>query len=261
MSKARILNSHIFSTGTKFVVTDQTKDGTFGPGTTGFVSYVKGKDRDFPNVVYLKAVVVKRGKGGKERLNFSEISTPIFETSDVDMTDLMPDEKRRYYVHIEPERDVAHDVMKMEEIDFLGWALSYAQYIFKLNSRAKRISVWPQENNAICNRILNLEEYYSEDPEHTKEVMANLGARTSFVQNIRIKESTLVKCCLSYMLKIAQLEEAAIKAVAVKFPENALLTNSALAFSNKAKALEAMNTLHGHKTAPLGKFAKEVSWS
>mgnify|MGYP006304685681 CR=1 FL=1 len=261
MPKAKILNSHIFNTGTKFVVTDETTDGSFGPGTTGFVSYVKGKDRDFSNVVYLKAAIVQRGKTGKERLDFCEISTPIFEIPDQDMATFMPDEKRRYYVHIKHAEDSVRSIVDMEEIDFLGWALSYAQYVFKLNSRAKRISVWPQDNNAVCNKMLNLCEYYAEDADHTKESMANIAARHSFVQNIRMQESTLVKCCLSYMMKVAQIEAQAINAILARFPESALLEDSAKAFSEKAGVLEAMNTLHGKKAAPLNEFAKGVSWS
>jgi hypothetical protein len=43
MSKIIPMRSQIFNTGTKFVVTDDSVDGTFGSGTTGFVSYVKGQ--------------------------------------------------------------------------------------------------------------------------------------------------------------------------------------------------------------------------
>lgn len=261
MPKSSIISSNVFSTGTKFVVTEKTSDGSFGPGTTGVVSYVKGKDRDFPNVIYLKVAITKRGKTGKERLDFCEISTPIFEPDGVDMSGFMPFEKRRYYVHIEQAKDSVCNIMQMSNIDFMGWALSYAHYIFKLNSRAKRISVWPNENKSICNSMLNLCEYYNEDPEHAKEVLANTPTRVNFINEVRIKESTLVKCCLSYMLKVAQLEHAAIREISTRFPENAILADSVEAFSNKASALEAMSLFHGKGTAPLGKFAKDVSWS
>ena len=48
-----IPHGNIFTTGRKFVVTDETVDGVFGPGTTGMMSYIKGVDTTCPNVLYL----------------------------------------------------------------------------------------------------------------------------------------------------------------------------------------------------------------
>ena len=64
-----ILKSGVMISGAKFTVSDDSTDGTFGPGTTGFMAFVKGKDKDYSNVFFKRAVITRRGKTGKPRIN------------------------------------------------------------------------------------------------------------------------------------------------------------------------------------------------
>jgi len=267
MSKTRIIPSQIFNTGTKFVVTKDSIDGTFGPGTTGFVSYVKGRDRDYPNVVFLRVVITKRGKNGKERFDRSEISTPIFDFKSKHLSEVLPDERRRYYVHIEPDGVMPNNILKLSDIDYLGWANAYARYIYKLNSRAQHMSVWPGGNKDMLNRVLHLHDYFQEDPDYTKSEYASPETRETFTRRIRIMESTLVRCCLSYMLKVAQTEANAISDIFKRTTKEApigpktVLKATQTSFSEKSSSLELLTMSHGKKGNMAKNVAKNLSWS
>ncbi len=207
MSEIIPLNSQIFTTGTKFIVTENTKDSTFGPGTTGFMSYVKGHDQDYPNVVYLQTVILKRGKNGKKRLDKSELSTPVFDINDENMAKVMPEEKRRYYVHIEPVIPFEKDVMNMINMDFIGWAHCQAIYINKLSRRSNLMNSWPEDSDHYLNKILNINEYFTED---IANEYSEYEFRRKFIHIIRKLESTLVKSALIYMMKLSEIEKRAI---------------------------------------------------
>lgn len=247
MSKIIPITSQIFNTGTKFVVTDDTKDSTFGPGTTGFVSYVKGHDQDYSNVIYLHAVVLKRGKTGKRRLDNSELSTPIFDLKDENIHKVMPEEKRRYYVHIEPILPCEDTIQNMSDIDFLGWAHSQTMYIHKLSTRAKHISSWPGDLDHFLNRILTINEYYSED---LGDELFNPAFREKFAKSIRMLESTLVKCALSYMIKVADIERRAISDLCsegLNIGNPDVMQETLLTFTKKLNALQTLALGHGKK--------------
>ncbi len=257
MSKIIPLTSQIFNTGTKFVVTDDTKDSTFGPGTTGFVSYVKGHDQDYSNVVYLNAVVLKRGKTGKKRLDNSELSTPIFDIKDGDISKVMPEEKRRYYVHIEPILPCEDTIQNMSEIDFLGWAHAQTMYIHKLSTRAKHISSWPRDSDHFLNRILSLNEYYSED---LGDELTSIAFREKFAKSIRMIESTLVKCALLYMIKVSDLERRAIAdlcSAGLNIGEPKMMEETLSMFTKKQTALQTLAIGHGKKE--MAAVVKEVT--
>ena len=233
-----IIKSQVFATGTKFTVTDETKDSTFGPGTTGFITYVKGRDQDFGNVIYYRAAIIKRGKTGKERLEMSDISTPVFDLEDENIHHILPDEKRRYYVHIRP---LIHpeNVMDMEDMDFLAYAFAYSRWVRKLNTRAKHVNAWPNDPASILNSFVRMDEYYSEDGTFAKHEYSNPERRDMFIKTIRIMESTLVKCALSYMEKVAEIESQAVRQILScdhKIGDKAALMKTLEFYSNKAKS-------------------------
>lgn len=208
-----VLKSQLFHHGTKFIVTDDSEDGTYGPGTTGFISHVKGYDQDFPNVAYLIAAIIRRGKGGKARIDKAELSTPIFDIKNPTLKESMPDDKRRFYVHIEGNPNIRH-VNDMENIDFAGYAFAVALFLFKLGSRARHFKPWPQSNNNPLNVALHADDMWHESEEHTLQVMNSGNFRQDFMQRARMMESTLVKPSLSYMSRVAGLEEEAMKKIA-----------------------------------------------
>lgn len=266
MSKMKVIPSQIFNTGTKFNVTEDSVDGTFGPGTTGFISYVKGRDRDYPNVVFIEVTIIKRGKNGKERFDSAEISTPIFDFKNEHIEKYLPSEHRCHYVHISQHSNMSNNVNQMSDIDYLGWANAYTKYLYKLSCRTGRIPVWPNENENLLNKILYLSEYFVEDPNGAKIIYTNHDIRKVFVRSIRIIESTLIRRCLSYMSKVAQIESNAIMTVlklttkdAPIGPKAILKTMETLSLE-KSKSLEFLSMTHGKKDDLSENIVKNMSW-
>ena len=210
------LNSQIFQPGTKFIVTPDSKDNTYGPGTTGFVSYVEGRDRDYKNVVSFRAVIIRRGKGGKERLNIVKLSTPIFYFNNKKLREkLLPDELRSGYIHIEPVK-VDPNLLSLASstpMDYIGWALSYASYVKKLSSVAQRrntkggTTFWPKTSKHILNRIIDLQnDNFEGNPSEAKNYFASATEVLRFVEKVRVIESGMTAIALTSMQRIAEIE-------------------------------------------------------
>jgi hypothetical protein len=162
----------------------------------------------------------------------------------------MPDEKRRYYVHIEPIDLNVNSVRLLSHIDFIGWAYSQVLYIHKLSSKAKHITIWPSDAHDILNRIFNLPEYYSEDSEFTKMEYGSEENRERFIRSVRLMESTLVKCSLSYMVKVAELERWAIDdlyAQGIGGKQKETMTATSKYFVEKKATFKGLEALHGKK--------------
>jgi hypothetical protein len=209
-----ILKSSIMNSGAKFTVADDSTDGTYGPGTTGFMAFVKGKDRDFKNVFYLRGVITKRGKSGKDRIDIVEISCPVFDfgAGNKLFRKVMPDEKRKYYVHIEPV-PFGENLLKMPDLDFMGWAAAQTQFMHKLSGRAQHFSPWPSNPNNVLNRLFHITDYWAESQKNCREAFASPGARQDIISRLRIMESSLVRCALSYLSKVGEIEYFAAKSL------------------------------------------------
>lgn len=199
------LSSSILSTGNKFIVTDETNDNTFGSGTTGIISYVKGVDIKCPNVVYLCVVILKRGKHGKQRLDIGTISTPIFNFENMGSSKLMVDEKRKYYVYIEPKVSSVYTIYEMDDLDYLGWALSWTGYLYRLSQFTKPFYVWPSKDT-IVGKMVDVHLYWNGAPKETANVFCPNKKREDFIKQMRMLEATLTNCSLSYMSKVSNLE-------------------------------------------------------
>jgi len=138
------------------------------------------------------------------------LSIPVFETGG-DMSKIMPDEKRRNFVHIDPIKE-NESIIDFTSIDFLAWALSYSRYVKKLNSLGNVIDAWPRSSKNILNIFSEINLLYADYPKEAKDSASNAN-RISFVRQIRLLEATLVKCSLSYLEKMAYVELKAIKSL------------------------------------------------
>lgn len=205
------LSSNILSTGSKFIVTNKISDGTFGAGTTGIVSYVKGVGIECANIAYLQTVILKRGKQGKSRLDVELISIPVFSFDTMNSSTIMPDEKRKYYIDTKPCSSPLYTIYEMSDLDYLGWALSWTNYLSQLSQYTKPFNIWPMKQKNIMNKMLNASEYWKEDPTYLSDAYCDSNSREKFIKQMRIMELTLASCSLSYMLKIAKIEVQAIK--------------------------------------------------
>lgn len=253
------LQSSILTTGAKFEITEDSVDGTYGAGTTGFICYVKGKDRDFADVWFMRAIITRRGKGGKTRFDEIELSCPVFDLSKENehFIKIMPDEKRKYYIHITPAPTTS-DLMKYDDIDFIGWAVAYSSFLNKLSGRARHFSPWPQESDHILNRLLNISDYWAEDSEYCLINFARAEARATIIESVRRMESGLVRCALVYMHRVADIEVSALNFLIKTLPDDSInIPSKRLAkvvsdYTTKAEAL---------KKLAAGKHSKGTKWA
>jgi len=207
-----ILKSNILRPGEKFIITDKSTDGRFLPGSTGFISFVKGVDQQFPNVVHFLVVMTKKGKSGKERIEVVDMSAPIFELSLPEEELTMPGIDRRYFTRMEHVVNSVDNVHKMATYDFMGWILSRVKFIHKLNSKVTFIKVWPQ-TSAVLNNVIELPHNFSENPTATKEYYARSDIIDELVTVLNKTESKLAKCSIGYMYQTATLEMKAIRSL------------------------------------------------
>jgi hypothetical protein len=262
-----VLKSQIFQTGTKFIVSPESEDSVLGAGSVGFMSYVKGRDQDYGNVVYLSFVNTQRGKSGKPRLEAQDLSTPVFILDDKGRNSILPDTKRKFFVvGIEPEEFKFNTVMGMTDMDFLGWAFSWVRFLRKLNTRSRRISAWPEED-VLLDGFVRLDQHFSENPDFTRQNFTSPEVRRAFVERIRIIESTLMKCSLSYASRVAEIEEHAtktIKSSKLEIASKKVITDTLQFYGNKRKGLSTLYSLKGGgsvSSATLKSLTQSLSWS
>lgn len=240
------VKSNIQNTGTKFIVDQRTEDTTFGPGTTGFISFVMGRDCDYSNVVHLQASIIKRGKSGKERIEMCELSMPIFDTNSEHIKKMMPDDKRRGYLHI-TTLPKSGSLLDVSNIEFLGWGLAYSRFLHQLSLKAKQASPWPGSSSDLLNVFNNIEDYYNEEPSSTKTTYSSIEVRKEFINKARVVEATLTKCLFSYKSKVAQLEYVAAKSV--KEYTDLLVASGTKADDEVVKISETTSSLYNKQYA------------
>jgi hypothetical protein len=203
MSKGKILQSNLLEVGAKFVVTDKFKDNTYPPGTMGFICHIKGIDDNYQNVAKVNAVIIRRGKGGKPRLEFSNLLIPIFMVENENFDKILPCGTRKYFVSVIREAESISDVRLTDPLDFLGWATSMAHRIKKMSDSCKH-KKWPEDKANPVRRILNLTNHFNEDPEKFLEEYSYDGFRTEFVDTLRRMGSAMARIHL--MLDLTKVD-------------------------------------------------------
>lgn len=202
--------SNLLGPGTKFQVTENSKDTVIGPYSTGFISCIRGVDSENPCVIFYDVIINRRGKSGKDRLETSTIMSPIYEYDGKIYKEMLPEEDLAGYVHIE-EINENNFIEKMSNIDFLAWSNAYSSYIYKLSGRSKYINLWPEDNTNIIKEMYNARGPYQEDPIGFSDYFGKLDKRIEFIKEIRLLEAKLVKTRIDYAKKVATIEQQALK--------------------------------------------------
>ena len=129
--------------GKPFKISSLIKDPVFMPGTKGFISLIQGPDYKNPNIVFLKAVVIRRGVSGKNRIDSNMLLCPIFKSKLIKNKNLMFPKKNdeveyKYLVDLNESRikciGSVVDKNYMPHIDFMGWLLSKTLLLKALDS-------------------------------------------------------------------------------------------------------------------------------
>jgi len=215
-----MLQSNIRGCGAPYTVSKESEDNVYKPGTLGLLSYVKGVDLDYPNVVYFFVVTVRRGKGGKQRLDFNEISFPIFNTPNlIDLSkkkEFMPPLDRRYFVMTETLPLVFSHALNMDGHDFLAWSCCHAKYLSQLRKTTNGFRMWPKDKKHVMNVMNSMDNYMNsqhfdeEQRQNTYNHYTDGEARDKFIRKMRHISSALTQCHVSYKQRVAKAELEAI---------------------------------------------------
>ena len=215
-----LLTSKLVAPGTKFIVTSDIKDSTFGPGTIGIMSYIIKKDANFENVAHAYVTIIRRGKGGMDRVNHNQISFPIFfDKRMLEHEDYLPIEKK-YHVNIETIDYEMLNLLKIKPLDFLGWADAYTSYIRHIINSMATMSkgIWPSNPNHVVNEARRIIVLYDEDKKAAEKYYANDKWRKKFIIETRRMESALIRCVLKYKQLVSSITKNA--ADFIKFTNN-----------------------------------------
>ena len=227
-----LLQSGMLNTGTKFIISDRVKNPTFIPGTMGFISCFSSLDDSYQNVVNVNTVLIRKGKTGKDRIEFARLKIPIFTFDSKTFLKIMPTtENRKNFVYIEEEGNQYENLMDISALNFAGWATAMANKLKLMSSKCKH-SKWPTENKNPVNRMLRLPDYFREDPPAYLESHSNEEFRQFFLRNVRNMYSSMVKIHLD-------LDRSKVKCE--------LNASEFLEFTNKGRFLEKKETKNEYK--------------
>ena len=120
-----ILTSALLEPGAMFKVTDAIKDTVIPPGSLGFISLIRGTDDPYQNLAKVSVVLVRKGKGGKDRLLDYSIFVPVFYIDHKGFNKLLPAEgTRKGYVQIQRHTPMGVNISTMTELLFVGYLLN-----------------------------------------------------------------------------------------------------------------------------------------
>ncbi len=206
-NKSDILVSHMYPAGTRFIVTSDVKGNLFTPSSIGFTSYMTEADFDYQNVVNMKVVMIRRGKGGQNRINLNDISIPVFTSDDMLKHENYLPVERRHYSHIESMPFDEVDLLNVSPLDFLGWSCAYATYLrhLALNlsyPRGVSENAWPDGRHSVLRDVYLLSQRFDDNPKLFLKDYVEEAYRIAFISKARKLESTLIKCATSYRKSI-----------------------------------------------------------
>lgn len=234
------LETTICEPGTHFTLTSEIKDGTFVPGSVGFMAMVLGPECTCPNVLFYKTVITRRGKGGKDRLEQAMLLSPIFKLPGVPHEFLIPEnEGRKYFVDIavtpDPTnlsceiKDGSKVVFEQDGIgmnDYVGCIRAKTLFLRELDKTTKVAkhalaekigtsgviqSIWPNKPAVLNTFDRNAEFWYCGGSfnDVRDEFCTSLGKKRLF-EDIHRTEAMLMIPAMEYNKKV---EEVALNAL------------------------------------------------
>lgn len=206
MKEVQPMISNILGPGTQFIVTDKLKDSIASPGSSGFVVGRYRIDEVFQNLARIKTIFIRRGKTGKPRLLDLEISVPVFYMENEKFQKLLPEEgQRRHYVHIEREKEDVFNVMDFVDLEFLGYAVAMAKYIYSMKNECKH-SKWPEAKSDPLNVMLNAPKHFEDNEDEYLEKYGDVEFRKNFMSAARKMATSLIRMQIQTDISRAEVE-------------------------------------------------------
>lgn len=210
-----IITSQLLEAGAKFIVSDESQDSTITPGSCGFMCMLSGVDNTYQNVARISAMMTRRGKGGKARVDYNKLTVPILlpeiekKEHRENFTKLMPDEKKKYHVLIERASEPYTDLMQVSDLDFIGYAASMSHRLLKMSQRCKH-SKWPEEKANPVRVMASMHERFNEDPDRFLEQYGSSpGFRSAFIDEMRRMSSAMARIQLIMDKERVEVEQHA----------------------------------------------------
>lgn len=201
------LDSCVFSTGTRIVVSPMIKNSTCPPFSLGFVAYSNTQFKHSPNIVVLDVSMVRKGKRGKQRIEKYILATQIFDI-EMERKKIRQSEFRGYpFVHILNTHSTHPNVLDISPLEFLGWGM--AHYIYIANLYTGEVAAnrsWPSNADHPINLISNVDNRFYDHPIDTLQRYTNKEFRTEFVHELRKMEASVIGSALSYKLRSCFIE-------------------------------------------------------
>lgn len=259
------MKNNLFRTGQKFVVVEPTTDSAYTAGSTGYMAFVEKQDNSFANVARVQAVIIRRGKGGKERIECLHLYFPIFRVDDKAFQKVMPEKgMRRGYVHPEIEGPAILNVMDLSDIEYLGWAIACIKAMRWMVEKCKHHQ-WPSSQQHIFNKLGRVAEYFNADPENLgkiKNQLASPDSRVGFLAELRPAFASLVRVNLSEAVLVAEMLHTAAEFLEFtnsgKFiPKDAKDKKNEFHFTDNNKMLKDNIQKHKKRLEQLTKLSKQ----
>jgi hypothetical protein len=140
-------------------------------------------------------MLTRKGKGGKPRIDRIEMISPIFYYYEKEegFKKIMPQAgSNNWYGILERAEDSMEDLLKMQTLDFIGWASAVVYNLRNLLGKIRH-GWWPEDQGNPLNRFVRMSEMFNEDPEKFLELYKPEAARKMTIEAIRRMEGTLFK--------------------------------------------------------------------
>lgn len=263
--------------GTKFTVGTETKDTTFPTGSLGYLTFALGPDCKCPNVMFYNTVVIRRGKGGKWRVEQNMLLAPIFILPGVPLEfTVPPSDERKHFVDMRPCSLETMDLTNRSSFDteseyeecmysYLGYALAKSLFLKELDSTTKPIDhplmkklevngdrprqrVFNTKKKTVLRNLVNDIEGLVRDNqhEHISDMFWGPSAQERVFTEIRSAEVALTLPFLEYSKKVNSVLLSAIEYIHERLnssegkalPNHKMLYESAKITSQAVKASE-----------------------
>ena len=176
---------------TKFSI-EKITSGVIIPGSIGFVCFNSNKDF---NLYSLDAIIIRRGKKGRNRVDCVRIKSPAFFSEETDVAIV---NNSCNILRIIPESFENNHILAMSNIEYIGWAISMANFLAFIYSTYSSKTAWPDGpiNNLhnISSKELKLLEH---EPDLFFEKYSTSKSRRTFIQAARRMYCSLMQSRLS----------------------------------------------------------------
>lgn len=193
MTEKEILTNNLLGPGTMFKVTDKVKDSALPPGSLGFTCFVRKIDDSYQNLAIVSAIMIRKGKGGKDRIMTTTMAVPIFYVDHKGFNKLMPEDgTKKGYVHIEPAAPPAVNIMSLTPLEFLGFGVALSIRI-KFMADQCRHKKWPEVKSHPVRAMLRVADHFEGDPEKYLTTHAADEFRETFIKEAQRMTYSLVR--------------------------------------------------------------------